>query len=1497
MVLSAVVLLPVIVFAVISSERVQNKVVGGVVEWLSEELGNHVSVGHVNVSWFNKLTVTDLIVTGLRGDTILNAPMLVGRMNFFALLTDDISIRKVELHRADIHFAYDTLREEINIKFIVEKLESKDTVSNNPRKKISIKTIELHDCNFWFTNPSKTFDRPFGMDYARLRVAHLNLNITGFRLGDVPEKGVYLHIQRLACEEQCGLKLQSLSADFFVNRNNLSFKNVNICTEMSEIAAKDVSFMFDSFPDFSNGGFISKVRMNIFINSPHLNFYELSHFVPLFRPYEGSFAIGGNISGTVDNLKGRGFDVRAGSVTDVRGNFDLKGLPDVRSTYVYAEINHLSTCLSDIEQIRLSRSKTGHIVLPETMKRLEEIKFKGNFTGFFDDFVTYGTFTTNLGNISTDLSIKPVMITAADTSFTFRGEMKTGQFHLGDLLGQPSIGRITMNGMVEGMASGPENISADIKGMIHSVYLRGYDYRNITMNGSVNNRMYDGQLSIDESNIKMDFSGKVDLTNPLIPSFDFRANVERARLYNLQLVAEDTSSFASFSIEAGFAGTNIDNINGQLNLKNSLIRRNNREIEINDLLVFTKAIRDTNRFILRSDILNAEVWGQYQFLKLPESFLSLLKNYAPSWTPVSVHPDDLSQNNFRFEAEFKNTEKLTSFFRDEFRIADGARLEGRYNPSQKDVHVLLNIPYMRIDTKRWIDFQVNASTEDSLFVLTASSQTFRWNDNMAFRELKISANAASDSVNMQMAWNDSVPNSGKLHSHVFFERSHRNIPLIRIFTDPGQIVTSGDLWNITHDGIVIDSSALTVNRLRAFMDNQEINVSGVISRNETDKLLIEVKNMELSVLNSSLQLKNLMLCGMANGTASLSNLYRIPVFVSNMHIADFSLNNGMFGDTHLSAEWNASSRSVHVETESVLNGTQTLFANGKYNISGGKLDFDIQVNKAPVSIFHPYLETVFPDMNGSVTSRMKLTGSVAEPRLDGEARLEQIAVTLDYTQAQYSLSGVVGISNNVLRFKDTQIFDNSHNQGKLNGTITAQHLRNLKFDISLNANNLEVLNTSEHHNGSFYGKAFAGGNIHISGTPADITVDINVRTAKNTQLNIPLTSGKEATQTSFISFVDHTPKERKAYTVAGRRRRMAVVAEGEEEQKMAVNLNVEVTPEAEVRLIFDAKVGDVMRAKGSGNISLNVTNTRFDIYGTYVVSEGDYLFTLQNVINKHFTLEKGGMITWNGSPTDALLNLKAKYTANPQLSDLMGGIRETGTGSSFVPVDCILHITNKLTDPNIRFELTMPTAKQEVRSFLAAATGTDEEMTRQMIWLIMMNRFYVDPSVTSKSAGSSGTGVENMAMATASEFMTNQLSHMINQLSDKVKVNLKYYPGMGMEGQNFGMDVSTNMWNLQFDYEVGGMRAAETSGNFLGDFTFDVKLNQSGKLRFKTFNRSNAQYFVQTPYTYGIGLLYREEFNYLKDLFLREEDLSVPPEEENDTKEEELTTENALTKG
>jgi len=195
--------------------------------------------------------------------------------------------------------------------------------------------------------------------------------------------------------------------------------------------------------------------------------------------------------------------------------------------------------------------------------------------------------------------------------------------------------------------------------------------------------------------------------------------------------------------------------------------------------------------------------------------------------------------------------------------------------------------------------------------------------------------------------------------------------------------------------------------------------------------------------------------------------------------------------------------------------------------------------------------------------------------------------------------------------------------------------------------------------------------------------------------------------------------------------------------------------------------------------------------------------------------------------------------------------------------------------------LDIPTGDQEVKSFLKAATNSEEEMAQQILFLLVFNSFYPDPNQLMRS-GSSGSGLETMGLATASEFLTNQLSRMISQLSNDFDINFSVRPGTLETGQNYGFDFDSDWVNIQVNYEM----SAENTEN-VGDFMFIFKPFKSDKLKVKAFRRTNATYLSQYPYTQGVGLRFREDFIQIRDLFKRKKAPALRREEDEETPERE----------
>jgi len=421
--------------------------------------------------------------------------------------------------------------------------------------------------------------------------------------------------------------------------------------------------------------------------------------------------------------------------------------------------------------------------------------------------------------------------------------------------------------------------------------------------------------------------------------------------------------------------------------------------------------------------------------------------------------------------------------------------------------------------------------------------------------------------------------------------------------------------------------------------------------------------------------------------------------------------------------------------------------------------------------------------------------------------------------------------------------------------------------MGINLNNFLVLNTTEKDNKLYYGKAVASGfaNITYDDAEKQTTIDVDIKTEKSSQFNIPLSNSDDIEANNFIEYVtrDTTkPKEEEKVDLS----------------HLQMNFELHLNSNAEVRLIFDDQIGDVMRGVGDGDINLKIDNLgELSIYGNYLIHDGDYLFTLQNVINKRFDIEDGGTISWSGNPYDAQLDITATYRTRARLYDLLLGIDTSEIYKKRIPVDLKLRMRQAMLNPEITFDIDLPTADESTRSKVKSilyVTGNEEniqELNKQVFSLLVLNRFLPPPNVDAVG-GNAGVGA-----ATSSELLSNQLSNWLSRISDDFDIGVNYRPGDELSNQELELALSTQIFNdrLIIDSNFGLSdrknlsSSSQNTSNLIGDVTLEYKISKDGKFRIKAFNVSN-QFSLQnidSPYTQGVGLFYKEEFNSFGEFF------------------------------
>jgi len=333
--------------------------------------------------------------------------------------------------------------------------------------------------------------------------------------------------------------------------------------------------------------------------------------------------------------------------------------------------------------------------------------------------------------------------------------------------------------------------------------------------------------------------------------------------------------------------------------------------------------------------------------------------------------------------------------------------------------------------------------------------------------------------------------------------------------------------------------------------------------------------------------------------------------------------------------------------------------------------------------------------------------------------------------------------------------------------------------------------------------------------------------------------------------------------------------------KFKMNCVLHVTPDAGMQIIFDQNAGDMIKGKGSGVLTMTFDGGNFNINGMYTIEDGKYLFTLPNVfINKQFEVEEGGTISWDGSPFDAILDASATYKLKTSLFPLNPVLISSDPRYSNltkpIPVECRLSFKDKLLSPTIRYDIDLPNADQEAKTILQNAISTDESKSRQFLALLFAQSFISDPNSGALASSSSTFGTS--AASSGFEFLSNQFSRILSQISKDVDIGFNYRPGDKLTANQVELMFKTQFLKgrvtVNANVEVVGNQPTDVTANQaktnvipVGDI--EVKLNKNGKLRLKAFNRYNQQNILiseMSDYTQGVGIFYKEDFNSFKDL-------------------------------
>ena len=221
----------------------------------------------------------------------------------------------------------------------------------------------------------------------------------------------------------------------------------------------------------------------------------------------------------------------------------------------------------------------ANISIPEVLNL--QVKFKGMIKAFSTDI--------NLNSSFGDI----FLLASIDKQENFNADLKINDFDLGSLLQDKKMfGPVSLTAEVSGQGLTQETVHASIKADVANLYLNQYTYHKLTMNGTVANQEFEGNVNLKDENAVFDFAGLVNF-NAGEERFKFNLNVVGADLQKLNFSTKDLR--IGFSATADLKGGTVDKLNGKAGITNFIIAQNGKKYVLDSLMIASKIGRASCR--------------------------------------------------------------------------------------------------------------------------------------------------------------------------------------------------------------------------------------------------------------------------------------------------------------------------------------------------------------------------------------------------------------------------------------------------------------------------------------------------------------------------------------------------------------------------------------------------------------------------------------------------------------------------------------------------------------------------------------------------------------------------------------------------------------------------------------------------------------------------------------------------------------------------------------
>lgn len=1455
---------PIVLTLVIDLPSVQNFIVDRATAIISNKLGTTVSIDKIRLGVLGSLRVEGFYVEDFQQDTLLYVKKLKVYLSSFEG-EKGITLRNGSIDGSKLYLR-ETPNGVMNVKEVVNSFAKRDSLRQKGDFALRVKDVKVDDLML-IIEQDEHRDPSYGIDYGDLHLEHTSAYVEDFELLRGQVKG---RVRNFSTREHSGFTIQNFTGYFLVDKGVVDLRDFEIMAEKSDVRLRSLVLKGDSWASYKD--FIHNVNISGEVYDSSVSSDDVAHFAPKILPWN-LILYGANISvdGTVDNLNVDIHELEFGHNSQLSGNVHLRGLPEVKNSTMQVDLTRLDSDEMDLSM--LFKGVTGR-ELPDRVLSMANaagrIIATGRFNGGFAACNADMLLTTDIGNVELSAERAPLKREKGEAAASSLNAVADLRYvNLGELLHNDILGPMTAYVSFDG-ATSKQGVSGDFAARVGDVEFYGANYENIEVAGSLNRKSVSVEVDSETAPLKMSLNGTADFNNAQ-PVYDFRLNVREADLAAMRVNRRDSISTVTFDAELYAVGRTFDDINGSLSIDGGRYYYNADTLSTGAVRMVARSGEGQRSLNLTSDFADATFTGPSSYSDVARYLNVAMRKYLPGLSDADQYVSSDEGGYSALSVKVKKIDPLLDAISSGLRMAEGTSINFMMNPVSNLLSLRAESQYVERRNMLATNINVNLTNQgDSLAMYLQSEDLYAGAFHLP--QLSVMGGAKNDRVVMSAGFsNTETLSSGVIGLRAnLVQDSVTSQRRVALYIQPSTLHNRQREWRISSGPVMLDTTRIVVNDFRISSDRQSLHLDGVASRSREDSLTLVMQEFDLAPFMGFAKRMNYTVTGRGSGVASMKSALSGGELMADIDIDSMYVNEFAVAPLCLLSEWDVGQQRVRVRVKNSRTGDNIV--TGYYDPQSVRYYAEGTFEKMPMASLDPLLKGVVSSTEGEASAKLEILGQRRQAKLNGTVNVADLATTVDFTQARYSVPrATLQVKDNHFIANNVRVYDKERNSGMFNMDLSLEHLSNIAYSMRVVPRNMIVLDTDISDNDLFYGKVYGSGIATITGNKRGTTLDIVGSTEGNSQFFMPLSSKSDAANADFVVFEQEGARDVSDTTNYLSRRKMAFERRNRQRASAgagALNINVELTakPNTEVQLVIDPTVGDIIKARGEGELNMRIVPNAniFEMYGDYTITDGSYLFTLQNIINKKFLIESGSTIQWTGDPLDARLDIDAVYKLKASLQPLLSSTTLENITRA-VPVECIINLTERLTAPTVTFDIKVPNADTDIQNAVANLLNNQQSIATQFMYLLVSGSFYSDSS-TSSNIGATASAT------TGFELLSNQLSNWLS--SDDYNIILRYRPRSELTSDEIDFGFSKSLVNDRLLVELEGnylvdnrMAASSNLSNFMGEAYITWLIDQNGNLKLKGFTQTIDRFDEnQGLQETGIGIYYKEDFDNWSDL-------------------------------